>query len=40
MDKISSEKTVKRLTMLLMYLIRFNEWDHFGSDFDIINELD
>lgn len=49
MDKISSEKAMKELTMLLMYLSRFNEGNRFGSsmdmawkgyDFDIINELD
>ncbi|WP_446788020.1 DUF6429 family protein [Macellibacteroides fermentans] len=49
MDKTNTDKAVKELTMLLMYLTRFNERDHFGSgldmawkgyDFDIINELD
>jgi hypothetical protein len=49
MDKTNPDKAVKELTMLLMYLTRFNERDHFGSgldmawkgyDFDIINELD
>lgn len=47
--KINPKKAVKELTMLLMYLTRFNErnrsesdldmaWK--GYDFDIINELD
>lgn len=49
MDKTNPEKAVKELTMLLMYLTRFNEQGHFGSDldmawkgydFDIVNELD
>lgn len=49
MDKTNPEKAIKELTMLLMYLTRFNEGDRFGTsmdmawkgyDFDIINELD
>lgn len=49
MDKTDPEKAVKELTMLLMYLTRFNEKGRFGSnldmtwkgyDFGIINELD
>ncbi len=49
MDKTNPEKAVKELTMLLMYLTKFNEGGHFesdldmawkGYDFDIINELD
>ena len=49
MDKTSPEKAVKELTMLLMYLTRFNERGRFesdldmawkGYDFDIINKLD
>ena len=49
MDKTNPEKAIKELTMLLMYLTRFNEGNRFGSDldiawkgydFDIINELD
>lgn len=49
MDKTSPEKAVKELTMLLMYLTRFNENSRIASqqdmawkgyDFDIINELD
>jgi hypothetical protein len=49
MDKISPEKAINELTMLLMYLTRFNEGDRFGTsldmawkgyDFDTINELD
>lgn len=49
MEKTNPEKAVKELTMLLMYLTRFNERSHFesdldkawkGYDFDIINELD
>jgi len=49
MDKTNPEKAVKELTMLLMYLTRFNEKEHFGSsldiawkgyDFDVIDELD
>ncbi len=49
MDKTNPEKAMKELTMLLMYLSRFNEGNRFGSsldtawkgyDFDIINELD
>lgn len=49
MDKTNAETAVKELTMMLMYLTRFNErsaietvlemtWK--GYDFDIINELD
>lgn len=47
-DKNDPEKAVKELTMLLMYLTRFNERGRFesdldmawkGYDFDIINEL-
>lgn len=49
MDKTNPEKAVKELTMLLMYLTRFNEKGRFASnmdmawkgyDFDIMNELD
>ncbi|AOT71808.1 DUF6429 family protein [Geosporobacter ferrireducens] len=49
MDKANPEKAIKELTILLMYLTRFNERDRFSSnldmawkgyDFDIINELD
>ncbi|MDF2546324.1 MAG: transposase [Anaerosolibacter sp.] len=49
MDKTNQKKAIKELTILLMYLTRFNERDRFGSsldiawkgyDFDIINELD
>ncbi len=49
MAKTNPEKAVKELTMLLMYLTRFNEGDRFNSsfdmawkgyDFDTINELD
>lgn len=49
MDKTNTEKAIKELTMLLMYLTRFNEGDRFGAsldtawkgyDFDTINELD
>ncbi|ACV63025.1 hypothetical protein Dtox_2207 [Desulfofarcimen acetoxidans DSM 771] len=49
MDKTNPEKAVKELTMLLMYLTRFNGRGHLGSDldmswkgydFDIISELD
>ena len=48
-DKTNSEKAAKELTILLMYLTRFNEQSRFesnldmawkGYDFDIINELD
>ncbi len=48
-DKTSPEKAVKELTILLMYLTRFNEQSRFesdldmawkGYDFGIINELD
>lgn len=48
-NKINPEKAVKELTMLLMYLTRFNEQGHLGSgfdmawkgyDFDVIDELD
>jgi hypothetical protein len=48
-DKNNPEKAAKELTMLLMYLTRFNERSRFesdldmawkGYDFDIINELD
>lgn len=48
-DKTSPEKAVKELTMLLIYLTRFNERGRFesdmdmawkGYDFDIINKLD
>jgi Mn-dependent DtxR family transcriptional regulator len=48
-DKTSPEKAAKELTILLMYLTRFNEQSRFesdldmawkGYDFDIINELD
>ena len=49
MDKITPEKAMKELTMILMYLSRFNEDGRFSSsmdmswkgyDFGIINELD
>ena len=49
MDKITPEKAMKELTMILMYLSRFNENNRFessmdmawkGYDFGIINELD
>ncbi len=49
MDKVTPEKAMKELTMILMYLSRFNENNRFessmdmawkGYDFDIINELD
>ncbi len=49
MDKTNPGKAVKELTMLLMYLTRFNERGHLASDldmawkgydFDIIDELD
>lgn len=49
MDKTTPEKAMKELTMILMYLSRFNEDDRFNSNldsawkgysFDIINELD
>ena len=49
MEKTTPEKAMKELTMILMYLSRFNEGNSFGSsmdmawkgyDFDIINELD
>lgn len=49
MDKISTEKAMKELTMILMYLSRFRDNDDFPSDldmawkgynFDIINKLD
>ncbi|WP_353097068.1 DUF6429 family protein [Tissierella praeacuta] len=49
MDKTTPEKAVKELTIMLMYLSRFNEKGRFdtemdmawkGYDFDIINELD
>lgn len=49
MDKTNPEKAIKELTMMLMYLTRFNEGDRFGTsmdmawkgyDFDTINELD
>lgn len=49
MDKTNPEKAVKELTMLLIYLTRFNEKGRFtseldmawkGYDFDIINELE
>ena len=49
MDKINPEKAMKELTMLLMYLSRFNEGSRFsasmdmawkGYDYEIINELD
>ncbi len=49
MDKTNAESAVKELTMMLMYLTRFNERSAFetdlemtwkGYDFDIINELD
>ena len=48
-NKINPEKAVKELTMLLMYLTRFNEQGHLGSgldmawkgyDFDVIDEFD
>lgn len=49
MDKTTPEEAMKELTMILMYLSRFNEGSRFdssmdmawkGYDFDIINELD
>ncbi|MDI3312092.1 MAG: DUF6429 family protein [Thermoanaerobacterium sp.] len=49
MNKTNPEIAVKELTMMLMYLTRFNEKGHFGKeldmawkgyDFDTINELD
>ncbi|NMA49455.1 MAG: transposase [Tissierellia bacterium] len=49
MDKTTPEKAMKELTMILMYLSRFNEDDRFSSsmdmswkgyDFGIINKLD
>ncbi|MDO9490937.1 DUF6429 family protein [Acetobacterium sp.] len=49
MNKTNPEKAIKELTMVLMYLTRFNESDRFGSnldiswkgyDFGIIDELD
>ena len=49
MDKTTPEKAVKELTMIIMYLSRFNEGNRFdsnmdmtwkGYNFDIINELD
>ena len=49
MDKTTPEKAMKELTMVLMYLSRFNEDGRFSSsmdmswkgyDFGIINELD
>lgn len=48
-DKTTPEKAMKELTIILMYLSRFNEESHFGLgmdkawkgyDFDIINKLD
>ena len=48
MDKTTPEKAMKELTMVLMYLSRFNEDSRFSSnmdmswkgyDFGIINEL-
>jgi len=48
-EKTTPEKAMKELTMILMYLSRFNENNRFessmdmawkGYDFDIINELD
>lgn len=49
MDKTTPEKVIKELTIVLMYLSRFNEDSRFSSsmdmswkgyDFGIINELD
>ncbi len=49
MEKTNPEKAVKELTILLMYLTRFREWDYSGPgldmawkgyDFNIINNLD
>lgn len=49
MDKTTPEKAMKELTMILMYLSRFNEDTRFSLDldsawkgysFDIINKLD
>ena len=49
MDKTTPEKAIKELTIVLMYLSRFNEDSRFSSsmnmswkgyDFRIINELD
>jgi hypothetical protein len=47
MDKISAEKAMYELTLLLMYLSRFGEKSSFGEDirswkgydFEIINQL-
>lgn len=48
MNKTNPEKAMKELTLLLMYLSRFNEGNSFdsnmdmawkGYDFDIINKL-
>ncbi|WP_423055656.1 DUF6429 family protein [Acetobacterium carbinolicum] len=49
MNKTNPENAIKQLTMVLMYLTRFNESDRFGSkldiswkgyDFDVIDKLD
>ncbi len=49
MDKTNPEQAMKELTLLLMYLSRFNEGGRFASnldmawkgyDFDIIDKLD
>ncbi|WP_414151877.1 DUF6429 family protein [Acetobacterium carbinolicum] len=49
MNKTNPENAIKELTMVLMYLTRFNESDRFGSkldiswkgyDFDVIDEED
>jgi len=49
MNKTNPENAIKELTMVLMYLTRFNESDRFGSkldiswkgyDFDVIDKLD
>ena len=49
MDKTTPEKAMKELTIILMYLSRFNESNRFdskmdmawkGYDFNIINEMD
>jgi hypothetical protein len=35
MDKTTPEKAMKELTMILMYLSRFNENNRFGSTMDM-----
>lgn len=48
MDKITAEKAMREMTLLLMYLSRFNHKDRFaetenmawkGYDFDVLNQL-